>query len=185
MEGYIISFCNKGNLVLDIVHSVIDRGGGKHKDLRFYSCFDNIIHEPLIPGHMAFGRNVISEIVGFINDHKIVISPVHACQINISRHTAGSGKVSMVKHIIVKAILYQNIANIIPGINGPVIAEAFGCQNKDPIISKFIVFYHCKSSKGFPQPYAVRQNAAIVFFQLTDNTLGPILLKAVKFIPYD
>ena len=134
---------------------------------------------------MAFGRNIISEIVGFINDYKIVISPVHACQINISRHTAGSGKVGMVKHIIVKAILYQNIANIIPGINGPVIAEAFGCQNKDPIISKFIVFYHCKSSKGFPQPYTVRQNAAIVFFQLTDNTLGPILLKAVKFIPYD
>ena len=90
----------------------------------------------------------------------------------------------MAEHIIIEPILGKNISLEVSVIVQPVIGKLFGTQYQNGAVAQFVVFNDRKSGEGFAESDAVSQNAAIVGFELVDNTGCCISLEIEKLFPY-
>ena len=76
------TFIGQGQLVAQIVETVVDGGGRQHQHLGFDAGPDDLVHQFLVTGFLLLEGVVVAEIMRFIDDDQIVIAPVHPVQRN-------------------------------------------------------------------------------------------------------
>ena len=80
-----ITLVGERKLIFEVNKLVIDRRCGKHQYLRFHTGTNDFVQKLqiavffcVLAGHLA----AVAEIMTFINDNKIIVSPVQAIKIN-------------------------------------------------------------------------------------------------------
>ena len=148
LQGIVSSLGDEGNLILDVVHSIVHGGSGEHQHLCPHSCFDNILHESLISSLAVVVRDVVAEIVTLIDNDEIIIFPVERGKIDRPGHSLVAAKVGVIQYIVVKAIGDEDIALVVLGINRPVFPKLLWCKDEHPVIPQFVVFDNGQSREG-------------------------------------
>ncbi|MBT9163081.1 MAG: hypothetical protein DDT27_01650 [Dehalococcoidia bacterium] len=90
MKGIFPSFGQEINLVAQVLQVSVNRRGRDEEDFGFDAALDNILHQAFvtalayyIPVFITLSPGVIAEIMRFVNDYQIIISPVNRCEIDI------------------------------------------------------------------------------------------------------
>ena len=89
----------------------------------------------------------------------------------------------MIQHIVSKPVGGNGVIDIVILIGVPVVRQFLWAEYKDRLVAIFVVFNNSKSGKCFTKTYAVREDAAIVFFELVDNSEGSIPLEVIEHPP--
>ena len=89
----------------------------------------------------------------------------------------------MIQYVIAQSILGDGIANIVALVGRPVLGQFFRAEYQHGFIAVFVVFDDRQRCEGFAEADAVRQNAAVEFFKLADDSQHSILLEVVEHIP--
>ena len=137
------SLVRKLQLVLEVIESIVDWGGGEHQDLGGGAASDDAVHQSLVAILLASFRlhsvdaivvlsffievfvNVasIAEVMALVYHQEIIVAPVHSLQV----HTVGlalvSRQVGMEENIIVEAVGSYRVVDIIRFITNPVIVQ--------------------------------------------------------------
>ncbi len=85
----------------------------------------------------------------------------------------------MGEHIVIQAILGQNIGREVLVVGMPVVGQLFGAEHQHGFVAQLIIFDDGKGSECFAEANAVGQNAAVVRLELVDQAEDRILLKFV------
>ena len=88
------------------------------------------------------GTGTVSEVMGLIDDHQIIISPVQSIQIQSVGESMGSGQIRMEQHIIVQSIRCDRIVHVIIFIGVPVFCQLLRAENQYTFVSILIIFHH-------------------------------------------
>ena len=183
-----VSFIGQRQLIAQIIEAVINRSGGEHQYLGLDACADHFLHQ----GFIAIvtlslvhtdAAGAVAEVVGLVDDHQIIVAPVEAIQIQAVGLTVRPGKVCMKQHIIVKPVSCNRIVDIVILIGIPVLRQPLGAQHKNRFVPVFIVFNHGQRSESLAQTDAIRQDAAVILFQLIDDGQHRIPLEVVQHAP--
>ena len=90
MKRIVFIFCYEIDLIAQILEGVIHGCGRKEEDLGFYTFLYNIFHQALITALsykiaflIFFAGGVVTEIMGFINNYKVKISPVDCSKVDV------------------------------------------------------------------------------------------------------
>ena len=89
-----IAFVSQLQLVFQVIKAVIDRRSREHQHLGLHACLDYLVHQAeiavflwvfiiLCSSYLAS----VSEVVAFVDDHKVVVAPVDVIQLHPVRHT--------------------------------------------------------------------------------------------------
>ena len=182
-----IALIGQCQLIAQVVKAVVDRRGREHQHPRAHPCANDLVEQPQIAvlalvyaAHFA----AISEIVGFIDDYQIIVTPIQARQIDPARHSGFAGEVCMIEHVIAQAVLRYRVVDVISLIRRPVFRQLLGAQYQHGSVAVFIVLDDRKRREGLSQSHAVRQYAAVVLFQLIDDGQRRVLLKTIEHVPY-
>ena len=188
-------FCSplvgQGDLVLEVVEAVVHRSRRKHQHFGTDSRADDPVHQAHItvfPASVIIAVIVnavaaVSEIVRFVDHDQVVSVPAQTAEVNAVGLASLSGKISMVQHIITETIPSDGVVDVVPLESVPVAGKFFRAQYQYVFVAVLVVFDHRQGGKGFAQPHAVRQNTAVVFFQLVDDRQCRIPLEVVQLFP--
>ena len=113
----------------------------------------------------------VSEIVRLVDHDQVIVPPIQAIQIQPVGCAAVSRQIRVEQHDV-----------IIP-IGVPVGSQLLGAENQNRFVPVFVILDDSKRGKRFAQTNTVRQNAAIVFFELVDNRKDSIALKIIEHAP--
>lgn len=181
-----IPLISQGELIAQISKAIVDRCCREHQHLGLHASADHLVHQAQIAVFaliFAAAQTSVSEIVGFIDHHQVIVSPVEQREVRLPRKALLAGKIRMVQHIIPQAILRNGIVDIIALVHHPVFRELFGAQNEHGFIAVFIILDHSQRCKGLAQTYAVRKDAAVEGLQPVDDSQRSIPLKVVELLP--
>ena len=84
---------------------------------------------------LPFVGCLVSEVVRFIDNDKIVVSPIDVRKINIAGEPAVTGKIGMVQYIIVEAVGGKKIPAVIGFIERPVVTQPLRAKDQHPVVS--------------------------------------------------
>ena len=182
-EIFRVAFVSQRELVAQIIEAVIYRSSGQHQNLGFNALADDLVHQFLIAGFPVLDGIVVSEIVRFIDDDQIIITPVNAVQRNAERLSRGAGEVGVAQNVIIEAIPGEDVGRQVAVVVQPVVREFLGAQHQHRAVAQFVIFHNGQSRECFTKPHAVGQDAAVVSFQLIDNAYCGITLKIEKLVP--
>ena len=129
------------------------------------------------------GSSSVTEIVGLVNNNKVIIPPVQPVKIKPVGCTATAGQVCVKQYVIIQAISGDRIINIVVLIGVPVLRQLFRAEDKYRLVPVLIIFDNGKSGKGFAQPHAVSQDTAVVLLQFIDNGENSVPLEIIKHTP--
>jgi len=104
-------------------------------------------------------------------------------KVDVSGRARVPGEVGMVENIIIEAIGSQYITSIIGLIDGPVIPQSFGAEDKYSIVTQLVILDDGKRLKGFPQTNTVGNNTATEAVELVNGTNYTVTLKPEEFLP--
>ena len=90
----------------------------------------------------------------------------------------------MEEHIVVQTIRSKGVVDVVVLVGVPVLRELLRAQDEDVLIALLIVFHNGKCGKCLAETDAVREDAAVVFFELVDDGENGIALEVVKHTPY-
>ena len=104
-----IAFIGKCQLIAKIVETVIYWCGGEHEYLGLNAWFDDSVHQSHIAilffAAFTVGTVAISEVMAFINDDKVIISPVDSINRQSNdRVSAVTREVGMVQNVITESV---------------------------------------------------------------------------------
>ena len=173
----------KGQLVAQIGEPIVYGGGGEHQDLGFHPSLDDFVHQALIPGLAVLVDVIVSEVVGFIDYHKIVVSPVHPVQAHAEGLAGCARQVGVAQHVVAEAILGKDVGCQIGVIVAPVVRQLFGTKNQHILIAQLIVFDHRQGCERLPQADRIRKDTAVVGLKLVDHPNGSVALVIEQLLP--
>ena len=183
-----IAFIGKSQLITKIVEAVINWGCGKHKYLCLDTWFDDSVHQTHIAilffATFTVGTIAISEVMAFIYDDKVIISPVDSInrQSNYSV-SAVTRKVRMIQNVIAKPIFCEWVINQISTVGHPVLGQLFRTKYENIFVAAFVILDDSKCRKCFAETNTVCKNAAVVLLQFIDNCKRSIFLEVEQLIP--
>ena len=128
-----LSLISKGDLILQVVETVVHRCGRKHKHFCLHPFTNNLIHQLQVTVFTGIlivlvGRylTTITEVVAFVDNHKVIIAPVDVVKVKSIGYTAIASEVGMKKHIITKSVSGNRIVYVVTAIGYPVVIEFLG-----------------------------------------------------------
>ena len=89
----------------------------------------------------------------------------------------------MVQNVIPQSIRRNRIVDVVRFVGRPVVRKLLGAEHQHAQIAVFVIFDNSQRSKCLAEADAVRQNAAVILFQLTDNCENRVFLECVEFVP--
>ena len=89
----------------------------------------------------------------------------------------------MVQNVIAQPIRRNGVVDVVRFVGRPVVRKLLGTEHQHAQIAVFVIFDNSQRSKCLAETNAVRQNAAVILFQLTDNRKNGILLECIKLVP--
>ena len=186
VDKFLMPFVSQLQLVLEVVEAVVDRCGGKHEDFGFHTCAYDFVHQAqvavltlvlvvLVRGYLAS----ITEVVALINNHKVVVAPVHELQIDAVRHTFVAAQIGVEQHIIAKTVFSYGIILVVRAIGLPVVVQFLRTQHEDGFVSVLVILNNGKGGECFSKTYTIGKYAAVVAFQLIDDSECRVLLEII------
>ena len=89
----------------------------------------------------------------------------------------------MEQHVITKPVRGDGIVGVVVFVGVPVLRQLLRAEHQDVFVAVFVVFDDRQGGEGFAEANAVRQNAAVVFFQLVNQPQGSVPLEVIEQIP--
>ena len=185
IKGLRIALIGKGNLVLQINKTVVDRRCREHQNFGFNSGTNHLIHQTLVSVilRLAVRTNAVAEVVRFINHHKIIVAPVQAIQVKTVGLSAIAGKVRMEQNIVVQPVRCNRVIDIVVLVCIPVFSQLLRAKHQHRLVSIFVILYNCQRSECFTKTDAISKDAAVVLFQFVDDGKHGIPLEIVQHTP--
>ena len=91
----------------------------------------------------------------------------------------------MEKNVVTQAVGHQRIILVI-GLEGtPVVVEFFGTKHKYRLVAVLVILDNRKCREGLTETYGIGKDAAIILFELIDDSKCSIFLEVVEFVPDD
>ena len=182
-----ISFIGKRKLIPQICKTVVDRGRRKHQHFCLYALTDHLVHQLHIavfflvfsPGEIA----AIAEVMGFVDHHQVIVAPNQPVQVVSVGLAACTAQIRMEKNIIPQPIFQYGIVLVVVAVGVPVACQLFGAQNENRLVPVLVILDDRQGGKGFAQAHRIGQNAAIVLFQLVDDSNRGVPLEIVEQRP--
>ena len=192
-----IVFVGQAQLVLQIVEAIVHRRCRKHQHLRLHALANDLIQQTLIAIFLAVdiivkfigrkifacGRTAITEIMGFVNHHKVVIAPNNAAQVKAVCAPRITRQIRMVQHVITKTVRNKRIVRLVILEGHPVVVQLLGAKYQHVLVAVFVILDYRKRRESLAKTHAIGENATIVFFQFVDDGKGCIFLEVVKLFP--
>ena len=183
-----IAFIGKGQLITKIVETVIYWCGREHKYLCLNAWFDDSVHQShvaiLFFAIFTVGAITISEVMAFIYDDKVIISPVDSIDRQANdRVSAVTRKVRMVQNVIAEPVCSKRVVNQIAAVGHPVLGQLFRTKYENIFVAAFVILDDSQRRKCFTEADAVCKNAAVVLLQFIDNRKSSIFLEVEQLIP--
>ena len=134
-------------LVLEVVKTVVHRGGRQHQDFCPYACADNAVHQLqiavltrivviLVCRHLT----TVAEVMAFVYHHKVVVSPVDIGKFLTVCLAFPARKVAVKEHIIAQAVFGYRIILVITLVGNPVVIKFLRTKHKHRLVSVLVVF---------------------------------------------
>ena len=89
----------------------------------------------------------------------------------------------MAEHIVVEAVFGKGVGLEISVIVEPVLRQPLRAKDENGAVSQLVVLDDGQGREGLPEPDAVRQDAAVIGFQLVDDSGHRIALEGVELLP--
>jgi hypothetical protein len=144
----------------------------------------DVFHEALIPASsyevpllVSPARGVVSEVMGLVNDHEVVIAPVECFKIDVAGIPRVTAEVRMAENVISESVFTKGIQLVVQPVDGPVIAQLFRAKNQYALIAKLEKLDDPKGLVGFTKTDAVCQNAAVVGKNFVNDPLHAVFLE--------
>jgi len=179
----VLALGDERDLILDVVHAIVDRRGREHQDARLHALLDDVFHEALIARHFVIGRIVVAEIMAFIDDEQIVVAPVHGREIDVAGGSSLAAEIGMIQHIVVEAIGGELVAPVVLRVDRPVLAQLLRAEHEHAVVAQLVVFDDGKRFKRLAEADAVRDDAAAVFLDLIDRAEHAVFLERKELVP--
>ena len=166
-----VALIGQSQLIPQVIETIVDRRGRQHQYTGTGTGADDLVHQVGVAVCLAGVVNVaaVAEVVGFIDDHQIVGTPVDLGEIQFTGESPCPGQIGVVQHIIAQPVTGDGVVDIVGLIGHPVITELLGTQHQHTEIAVFIVFDDGQCREGLAQANTVRKNTAVILFQLADD----------------
>ena len=179
-----LAFVSESELVLEVGEAVVHRGCREHEHLRLHALPNHLIEQTLIPRLPLAIEVVVAEVVRLINDHEVVVAPIHP----IERHTADrvatlAKQIRVAQHVVVETILGEDVRDKVAFVGRPVIRELLRAEHEDRPIAQLVVFDDCEGGEGLPEAHAVGENTAVIGFELVDDSCRCVPLEIEELLP--
>ena len=89
----------------------------------------------------------------------------------------------MVQNVIAQPICRDGVIDVVRFVGRPVVRKLLGAEHQHAQVAVFVVLDNGQRSECLAEADAVRQNAAVILFQLTDNCENRVFLECVEFVP--
>ena len=105
--------------------------GGQQHDFGFDTRLDDVLHQAFIPAFLddvtlfvALAFDVIAEVVGFVDDDQVKVSPVDGGQVDVTCFTRLTGEVGVRQHSVGKTVADKRVqfAGVLGQMHGPIFA---------------------------------------------------------------
>ncbi len=182
-ESPVVALGDEGDLVLEVGQPVVHRRGGEHQHPGPYPRLDDPLHEPFVAAFPLLVGGLVAEVVGLVDHHQVVVSPVDVGQIDIPGQATVTGQVGMVQNVVVEPVGREDVAPVVGLVEGPVIPQAFGTEDQNPVVAQLEVFDDRQGLEGLTEADAVGNDAATMALQLVDGSEHPIPLELEQLAP--
>ncbi len=182
----VVALGNESDLVLQVSQTVVDGCGRQHQHARLDAFLDDLAHQAVVSrlGALAWGF-LVAEVVALVDDHEVVIAPVHMRQVNVARRASITGQVGMVQHVVVEPVSRQHVALVVGLVERPVVAQPLRGQHQNPVVAQLGVLDDGQRLEGLAQPDAVRDDAAAKAGKLVDGADDTVTLELEQLLPND
>ena len=171
-----LTFVCQSYLILQVVETVVHRCSRKHEHLCLHSLAYNLIEQAQITVLtwvliVLVGCNLssVTEIVTFINNHKVVVCPVDMRQILSVGSATSARQVAMEEYIVTQAVTGYGIVQVIALIGNPVVVKFLRTEHQHGLVAVFVVFDDAKGCKRLTQTNAVGKYATVILLQFIYN----------------
>ena len=180
----VIPFSGERDLVSQVCQAVVYRGCREHQDARFDAFFDDLPHQPVVTGLVVLTRCfLVAKVVGLVDDHQVVVAPVHVGEVDIAGVAAVAGEVRVVQDVVVEAVGGKDIPAVIGFIERPVVAQALGHQHQHSVVAELVVFDDGKRLERLAEADAIGDDATAKAFELFNCSNHAVTLKLEELPP--
>ena len=177
MGGYLVdpsvavALIGQSQLIPQVIETIVDRRGRQHQYTGTGTGADDLVHQVGVAVCLAGVVNVaaVAEVVGFIDDHQVVGTPVDFGEVQFAGESLCPGQIGVVQHIIAQPVTGDGVVDIVGFIGHPVITELLGTQHQHTEIAVLIVFDDRQCRERLAQADAVCKNTAVILLQLADD----------------
>ena len=174
---------DEGDLVLEVGQAVVDRRGREHEHAGLDAFLDDPPHEAVVAGLAVIVRGLVAEVVGFVDDHEVVVAPIDVREVDVAGSAAVAGEVGVVEHVVVEAVGGEEVAAVVGLVERPVVAQALGHQHQHAVVAKLVVLDDGERLEGFTEADAVGDDAAAEALQLVDGADDAVALELEELLP--
>src|SRR5208337_1036274 len=151
-----------------------------------HPLLDDPPHQAIVPRLAVFpGRLLVPEVMRFVDDDKIVVTPVDVREVDIAGDSSITREVRMVEDVVVEAVRREDIPTVVGPVQGPVVPKALRAEDENAVIPQLVVLDDGKSLEGFSEAHAIRDDASSMALQLVDGSDGPVSLELEELPPDD
>ena len=177
-----IALVGQLQLIFQVVETVVHRSGREHQHLRLHAGLDDVLHQALVTVFDLVDMRAfaVAEIVGFIDYDKVVGIPPQPGKINAVRFALVSGKIAVIKHIVVQTVFGDRIVQVVSLERVPVVGKLLRAEHEDVFVALLVILDDAQRGEGLAEANAVRQDTAVVRFELVDDGQDRILLEIVE-----
>ena len=103
-----VALIGQCQLVAQIIKTIVHRRGGEHQDAGAGAGADDLFHQVVVAVKLSIlwiAAAAVSEVMGLVNDHKIVNTPAHFGEIGFAGKSLLPGEVGVVEYIVPQAII--------------------------------------------------------------------------------
>ncbi|MNF79992.1 hypothetical protein D3C84_622230 [compost metagenome] len=75
----------------------------------------------------------------FIDDDKVIVSPVDAVERSAKRLATGASEVGMAQHVIAESVTGKDVGLEITVVVEPVVRQFFGAEHQHRLVAQFVI----------------------------------------------
>ncbi|HUY28451.1 MAG TPA: hypothetical protein VMV27_13640 [Candidatus Binataceae bacterium] len=182
-ERGVVALGDERDLILEVGEAVVNRRGREHQHARFHSSLDDVAHQAVVTGLAILVSGLVAEVVRFVDHDEIVIAPVDVREIDFPGVAALAGQVSVIEHVVMKAVGGKAVAAIVGFVQRPVVAQPLRHEDQHAIVAQLVVFDDRQGLEGLTEAHAVGDDASAVAFELVDCSHNTIALELEELLP--
>ena len=118
-----------------------------------------------------------------IDDHEVVVAPVHVGQIDVARSAFVTREVGVIQNVIVESVGSQWVSPVVGFVESPVVSQSLGHEHEHTIVSQFVVFDDRQCFECLSQANTVRDDATAEAVEFVDRSDNSVSLELIELLP--